>query len=114
MAFALGTARDPGLQPERTSLAWTRTALAVLLNALVALRGAWIDGSAMLLATGAMLALAACALYGYGVHRGRVLLACEGQVPPRPAWPGWRHWFCWPALRAWRASPGTCCIRVWA
>lgn len=82
MAFALGTARDPGLQPERTSLAWTRTALAVLLNALVALRGAWIDGSAMLLATGAMLALAACALYGYGVHRGRVLLACEGQVPP--------------------------------
>ncbi|KRC24763.1 DUF202 domain-containing protein [Acidovorax sp. Root217] len=81
MAFALGTARDPGLQPERTSLAWTRTALAVLLNALVALRGAWIDGSAMLLATGAMLALAACALYGYGVHRGRVLLACEGQVP---------------------------------
>jgi uncharacterized membrane protein YidH (DUF202 family) len=72
---------DPGLQPERTSLAWTRTALAVLLNALVVLRGAWVDGSAVLLATGGMLALAACALYGYGVYRGRVLLACEGQVP---------------------------------
>ncbi|MFN9472816.1 DUF202 domain-containing protein [Acidovorax sp.] len=88
MAFALGTARDPGLQPERTSLAWTRTALAVLLNALVALRGAWIDGSAMLLATGGMLALAACALYGYGVHRGRVLLACGGRVP-HPAGLAW-------------------------
>lgn len=81
MAFAVGAVRDPGLQPERTSLAWTRTALAVLLNALVALRGAWVDGSAMLLATGAMLALAACALYGYGVYRGRVLLACEGHAP---------------------------------
>jgi uncharacterized membrane protein YidH (DUF202 family) len=88
VVFALGIAHDPGLQPERTSLAWTRTALAVLLNALVALRGAWVDGSAMLQATGAMLALAACALYGYGVHRGRVLLACEGQVtyPAGLAW----------------------------
>lgn len=80
--------RDPGLQPERTHLAWTRTAMAVLLNALVALRGAWTGGAAALLATGATLALAACALYGYGVHRGRVLLTCEGRVshPAGLAW----------------------------
>ena len=81
MAFTVAVVHDPGLQPERTSLAWTRTALAVLLNALVALRGAWTDGSAMLQATGGMLALAACAMYGYGVYRGRVLLACEGHAP---------------------------------
>lgn len=73
--------RDPGLQPERTRLAWTRTAMAVLLNALVALRGAWAGGSAALLATGGVLALAACVLYLYGVRRGRVLLACEGRAP---------------------------------
>lgn len=35
---------DPGLQPERTSLAWTRTALAMSLVSMILVRWAWVYG----------------------------------------------------------------------
>jgi hypothetical protein len=58
-------------QPERTSLAWTRTSLAVLANgALLSLRD---TRSALQLAAAAIAALLALATYLIGVRRQRLL-----------------------------------------
>ena len=50
---------DPGLQPERTALAWSRTAVGLLANALIALRAAHTDGSRTLAALAVSLVVAA-------------------------------------------------------
>lgn len=66
--------RDPGLQAERTALAWNRTGLAVLANGLLALRSGW--GSQQTAITGLALALliAAGGVLVYGAWRHRQLL----------------------------------------
>ena len=53
---------DPGLQPERTSLAWTRTALAMSLCSMILVRWAWVYGPWVL---ALIVVLAAMAL---GIH----------------------------------------------
>ncbi|MFK0194202.1 DUF202 domain-containing protein [Kitasatospora sp. NPDC090308] len=61
--------RDPGLQPERTLLAWSRTALVLAADALLVLRTGYLRGSPGLAALGGVLALAAAGLYAHGVRR---------------------------------------------
>ncbi|GAA1147432.1 uncharacterized membrane protein YidH (DUF202 family) [Kitasatospora gansuensis] len=77
--------RDPGLQPERTLLAWGRTALVLTVNAALVLRTGLADRQPGLVTLGGLLALTACATYGYGLRRRRQLEPAEG--PPGPVGP---------------------------
>jgi uncharacterized membrane protein YidH (DUF202 family) len=49
------TARDPGLQPERTLLAWLRTLLAMGVNDCLVIRAGWMGGHGSLTIAGALL-----------------------------------------------------------
>jgi hypothetical protein len=64
---------DPGLQPQRTSLAWSRTGLAVLVNAVVVLRTATHARNGLLLALGLGLLLASCIVGLCGAGRNTAL-----------------------------------------
>lgn len=75
--------RDPGLQPERTSLAWRRTALAVGVNGLLVTRAALTQRSAWLTVVAALLVLGAGGFLLVGERRHYLLLSCR----PGPAAP---------------------------
>jgi uncharacterized membrane protein YidH (DUF202 family) len=64
---------DPGLQPQRTALAWTRTGLSVLLNAAVVLRSGVQADQPFLLALGMVLLVAAAVAVACGGWRARRL-----------------------------------------
>lgn len=74
--------RDPGLQPERTALSWTRTALVVAVNALLALRTGLVQGEPWLVVVGAVLFGTAGAVGAAGALRRRQLDA--GSFSPAP------------------------------
>jgi uncharacterized membrane protein YidH (DUF202 family) len=76
---------DPGLQPQRTALAWNRTALAMAVNALLVIRGGMQDSDTSLLGLGILVALMAGALVLAGALRRRQLDASHA---PRAA-DGW-------------------------
>lgn len=65
---------DPGLQPERTALSWTRTAAGLLLNAVLNLRAAFVAESSMLLALSMTLLFAAASTFLFGWYRHRQLM----------------------------------------
>ncbi|MER7835908.1 DUF202 domain-containing protein [Streptomyces sp. NPDC096040] len=81
-------ARDPGLQPERTRLAWRRTTLSATVAAVLAAKTA-LHGSA---SAGGVLACAACCVLWLGFllianHRIRALAATDrpSALTPRQA-----------------------------
>lgn len=59
------TQPDRGLQPERTSLAWTRTLYVLLLNSLLFLRVGWLKQLPLITGTGVALLVLTAALLGF-------------------------------------------------
>jgi uncharacterized membrane protein YidH (DUF202 family) len=74
--------RDPGLQAERTGLAWTRTALAVFANALLSLRIGWTSESVGVTALAISLLVACAVLVAHGAWRRRILLGARPEIAP--------------------------------
>jgi uncharacterized membrane protein YidH (DUF202 family) len=64
---------DPGLQPERTALAWSRTALAIAVNALLSIRAGFVAGEPWLVAIGVLLFATSGAAVAIGTVRRRQL-----------------------------------------
>ena len=74
---------DPGLQAQRTTLAWNRTALAVLVNALLMLRLGEQSGQSPTTALGIILLVAAAAVTGCGWWRRKALArSAPPDAPP--------------------------------
>jgi uncharacterized membrane protein YidH (DUF202 family) len=77
--------RDPGLQPERTALAWNRTSLAVVLNALLTLRMGVLGQQPVITALGVALLCTAALIVAFGAMRRFTLTS--GRTPIEvPAW----------------------------
>lgn len=70
-------ARDPGLQPERTALAWSRTMLLIAANAGLFVRSGLMADDRAVLGFGIALALVG-AWVGWLAHRRRFALANAG------------------------------------
>ena len=75
---------DPGLQAERTALAWGRTAMTVFANALLALRAGFVGQRWPVTALGIALLVSAAAVMTFGAVRRRQLLSDRGPSAPSP------------------------------
>jgi uncharacterized membrane protein YidH (DUF202 family) len=73
---------DAGLQPERTALSWTRTALALAVNALLSIRAGLVAGEPWLVAVGVLLFGASGAAVVIGTVRRRQLSGARLVITP--------------------------------
>lgn len=78
-------AGDPGLQPQRTGLAWNRTALAMFVNALLAMKSGMDHHDQLVILMGLLLLAAAGAGMACGALRKRQLAQLRGLAAP-PRW----------------------------
>ena len=78
------TTGDPGLQAQRTALAWGRTSLALLVNALVVLRAGASHQQQHLLLLGALLLFVAAGGMAIGEWRRRSLERLDALAAPPP------------------------------
>lgn len=78
---------DPGLQPQRTALAWNRTTLALAINALLVLRAGLQTNDKALLTLGALLGIGAGAIAIAAMRRRRQL--AHRAYAPATALIGW-------------------------
>ncbi|MFC4036070.1 DUF202 domain-containing protein [Streptomyces polygonati] len=82
------TDRDPGLQPERTRLAWRRTTLSCAVTALLAVRQALRTDGGPLTASALCLVVLAFVVFLWLAHRRIQRLGAEavGGPPVLPSW----------------------------
>ncbi|WP_456269131.1 DUF202 domain-containing protein [Kushneria sp. AK178] len=78
--------RDPGLQPERTGLAWTRTAFVMLLISALLLRGGFVHHEHGLAWTGLALLIATGATYAWAGVRLRVITISHAPITVPATW----------------------------
>ncbi|GAA2028962.1 hypothetical protein GCM10009819_10860 [Agromyces tropicus] len=80
--------RDPGLQPERTALAWSRTSFAIAVNGLLVLREGVLSERTTLVAASVVILVGSAVILGVGWQRRRALDAAGTPLPlPLPmAW----------------------------
>ena len=96
--------RDFGLQPERTFMAWSRTVMALLIDAALVMRSGWLHGRGEVFALG--MAVAAVCVPVLMFARRRSATIVEGAALPAALRPGA------PLLIA-AASGIACAIAMW-
>jgi hypothetical protein len=95
---------DRGLQPQRTALAWSRTGLAVFVNALIVLRAGLVTDQLFMLALGVFLLVAAGLAVVCGTWRVKHLAAEGAHLGPPLFLIATTVWVAWIACFAGVAS----------